>query len=95
MSRGVAVGAGVAALIIVIVAAFLFTGGDDEGTTSRPASSRERDAPSTDRGPQPGLEGLPPGFVECMSSQGYEIQSPGDIHSAPPDVLQACFGASH
>jgi hypothetical protein len=30
-----------------------------------------------------------------MAEQGYEITSSADIHSAPPDVLQACFGASH
>jgi len=38
---------------------------------------------------------LPPGFVECMADQGHEIESSADIHSAPPEVLQTCFGASH
>jgi hypothetical protein len=30
-----------------------------------------------------------------MAQQGYVIRSEADIHSAPPGVLQACFGAAH
>jgi hypothetical protein len=27
-----------------------------------------------------------------MAARGYEISSQADIHAAPPQVLQACFG---
>jgi hypothetical protein len=71
---------------------FAACGGDDEETTTAPAPSVE--APSGGAAPS-GLGALPPGFVECMAEQGYEIESSADIHSAPPEVLQACFGSSH
>jgi hypothetical protein len=66
-------------------------GDDDEETTTTPPAS---EAPSGSAAP-PGLGALPPGFVECMAEQGYEVESSADIHSAPPDVLQACFGSAH
>jgi hypothetical protein len=62
-------------------------GGDDEETTTTQAPA---EAPSGGD-----LGALPPGFVECMADQGYEIESSADIHSAPPEVLQSCFGSSH
>jgi hypothetical protein len=30
-----------------------------------------------------------------MADRGFEVESSADIHSAPPDVLQACFGSLH
>jgi hypothetical protein len=83
----------VTALALALLAFLLAAcgGGDDEGTTTSPPAS---EAPSGSA-PPPGLGALPSGFVECMADQGYEIESSADIHSAPPDVLQACFGSSH
>lgn len=64
--------------------------GDDENPTTTPAppvdSPGERATPPSDPG------GLPPGFVECMAEQGFEVKSPAEIHSAPPQGLQECFG---
>jgi hypothetical protein len=80
-------------LALVALALAACGGGDDDEettTTSPPASA----APSGSAAP-PGLGALPPGFVECMAEQGYEVESSADIHSAPPEVLQACFGSAH
>jgi hypothetical protein len=38
---------------------------------------------------------LPPEFVTCMAANGFEITSSAEIHSAPPQVLQECFGSNH
>jgi len=64
-------------------------GGDDDETTTAPPP---RPAPSGGTPPSSGPGALPPGFAECMAKQGYEIKSSADIHSAPPQVLQECFG---
>ena len=96
MSRTVALAAGAIALVVLVAAVLLLRGGDDEGASSSPAPSGGGvEAPSEGPAPQGDLEALPPGFVECMAQQGYEIESTADIHSAPPQVLQGCFGASH
>jgi hypothetical protein len=81
------------ALALVMLAVTLTAcGGDDDETTTSPSPSVE--APSG--GPPSGdLDALPPGFVECMADQGYEIESSEDVHAAPPEVLQACFGSRH
>jgi hypothetical protein len=34
-----------------------------------------------------------PGFMACMAQQGYKVRSPGEIHSAPPEVLPISFMA--
>jgi hypothetical protein len=65
-------------------------GGDDDEATTTPTAP-----PASGTPPSGDLGDLPPGFVECMRQQGYEISSSADIHSAPPEVLQACFGAAH
>jgi hypothetical protein len=65
-------------------------GGDEESTSPTPSV----ETPSHGSGPPGDLGDLPPGFVECMAREGYEVKSPDDIHSAPPAVLQACFGAA-
>jgi hypothetical protein len=82
------------ALALVIAAlAFAACGGDDDepATTSAPTV----EAPAGGSATSGELGALPPGFVECMAEQGYEIESQSDIHSAPADVLQDCFGAAH
>lgn len=84
----------VIALPFVLVALALAAcggGDDDDATPTTPAPSVE--APRST--PPNNLGSLPSGFVECMADKGYEIASPDDIHAAPPDVLQACFGSSH
>ena len=66
-------------------------GGDDAETTTSPAPSE-----SSAGAPSPNdLSQLPPEFIACMADQGYEVESPEDIHAAPPQVLQACFGSGH
>jgi hypothetical protein len=68
-------------------------GGDDEeepATTPPPATA----APSDGAAPS-SPSALPPQLVECFANEGFEITSPADIHSAPPEVVQACFGSFH
>jgi hypothetical protein len=66
-------------------------GGNDEEATKSPAPA---EAPSTDAAP-PSPSGLPPELLECFADKGYEIASPTEIHSAPPQVVQECFGTLH
>jgi hypothetical protein len=79
------------ALVALVVLLAACGGSDDDQTTTTPPAS---EAPSGNATP-PGLGALPPEFIECMADQGYEVESSADIHSAPPEVLQACFGSSH
>jgi len=67
-------------------------GGDNEKST---ASPEPRDTPSETAPPAGGAGALPPAFLECMADQGFDISSSQDIHSAPPEVLQECFGSLH
>jgi hypothetical protein len=86
----VVIGIALVAILAIVVAGVALSGGDDNaGTTSRPSEAPSGDAPP----PTPGA--LPQEFVECMADRGFEIQSENDIHSAPPQVLQACFGSLH
>jgi hypothetical protein len=84
----------VAAMLALILGAC--SDGDDsadKAETAPPPAQAPRD---DDSGTPPASPGqLPPAFVQCMAEQGFEIQSSGDIHSAPPQVVQACFGALH
>ena len=98
MSRATTLGAAALALVLLVVVVLLVsTGGEEDSSpsASSPAPSEELDSPSASPPPSGDLGALPPGFVECMSEQGYEITSTADIHSAPPSVLQTCFGAGH
>jgi hypothetical protein len=81
------------ALVAIVAVALAAGGGDDEEATKSPAPRGETTGESP---PPPNLpSGLPPEFVQCMADQGFEIESPADIHSAPPQVLEACFGTLH
>jgi hypothetical protein len=84
----IAVGLALVALAVMLAAC----GGDDDGdANTSPAPS---EAPSeTTAPPAPG--GLPPELVECYADKGYRVQSPADIHSAPPEVVQKCFSSLH
>jgi len=84
------------ALVLVALAVVLAagSGGDDEEARSSPAPSNGVEAPSDGATP-PSLGALPPELMECFADQGFEIESPADIHSAPPQVVEACFGSLH
>jgi hypothetical protein len=81
------------ALVLVALALMLAAcgGSDDEEPTTSPAPS---EAPSGEAAP-PSPGALPPELLECFADKGYEIESPAEIHSAPPQVVQECFGALH
>jgi hypothetical protein len=66
-------------------------GSDDGNANATPVPT---ESPSGTAAP-PSTGALPPEFVQCMADRGYEIQSPNDMHAAPQQVLQACFGALH
>jgi len=86
------------ALALVALALVLAAcgGGDDE--ENKEATPPPSEAPLGDGGgstapPSPGA--LPPELLECFADKGYEIVSPAELHSAPPQVVQECFGALH
>jgi hypothetical protein len=65
-------------------------GGDDaETTTGSPTPGDTGGATA----PSPGV--LPPEVVQCFEDRGFDLESPTEIHSAPQQVVQACFGALH
>ena len=82
-----------ASALVVVLGVLLAAcgGGDDEdpATTTAPAAAPGGGATS----PSPGA--LPPELVECFADQGYDLESPTEIHSAPQQVVQECFGALH
>ena len=90
-----------APLALIILVAIVLGGialgrnGGEDGTTTR----ERRDAvetPTDTATPPPGAPGaMPPAFVKCMADRGFAVESPQEIHSAPPEVLQDCFGALH
>jgi hypothetical protein len=67
--------------------------GDDDKATDPPASQTPFGGGDSTPPATPGR--LPPEFVKCMADRGIDVKSSADIHSAPPQVLQACFGALH
>jgi hypothetical protein len=79
-------------LIAVVVGVIALAGGDSEDTTTSPASRRTTTEDAT---PRNAAGTLPPEFVDCMAEQGYEVDSPDEIHSAPPQALQACLASLH
>jgi hypothetical protein len=91
------------ALVLALVALALVLGacggGDDEdATTTSPAPATTTPSPSDgpSQGPtSPGAGQLPPELVECFADKGVEVESPAEIHSAPPEVVQECFSALH
>lgn len=75
------------ALALVLAAC----GGDGEEPATSPAPS---EAPSEGTAPSsPGA--LPPGIEECLAERGVELESPADLHSAPPQAVEACFESLH
>jgi hypothetical protein len=80
---------------VVIGLALPSCGGDDEKATTNSSPVPPVGAPSEGTTPPGDPGALPPEFVKCMADQGYEVESSADVHSAPPQVLQACFGSLH
>jgi hypothetical protein len=79
------------ALVSVVLIVAASGGGDGDDPATSPAPS---DAPNGGATP-PSPGGLPPGLAECYADQGYELESPADIHSAPQEVVEECFDALH
>jgi hypothetical protein len=77
--------------VVALALALVACGGEDE-ETSTGASPAE--APSGAPG-APSAGALPPALVDCFADRGFELQSPTEIHSAPPQVVQECFGILH
>jgi hypothetical protein len=77
---------------VVIGLALSSCGGDDEKETARPAPTDTPAAPSESA---PAPSGLPPEFLQCMADNGYDVEQGADIHSAPMELLQRCFGSLH
>ncbi len=82
-------------VLVAIVLVGIAVAGSDDDTTTNPAPRDGVESP-TEATPPPGdPDALPPEFVKCMADQGFEVDTPDDIHVAPPQVLQTCFGLLH
>jgi hypothetical protein len=79
------------ALVALSIAIAACGGGDDEETNTRPAPAETPGDGATP--PSPGA--LPPELLQCFADKGYKIESPAQIHSAPPQVVQECFEILH
>jgi hypothetical protein len=80
---------------VVIGLALSSCGGDDQEEASRPTPT-DTPAGATESAPAPSTpSGLPPEFVQCMADNGYDVEQGADIHSAPRELLQRCFGSLH
>jgi hypothetical protein len=91
----IAVSAALVVLVGIVLGGFALAGSGDDDTAAKPAPRDAVEAPAETATPPSGAGELPPQFVQCMADQGYAIESPDDIHAAPPQVLQACFGSLH
>ena len=70
--------------------------GPGEAPTQTPDETpTETPEPSGGATPPAAPGSLPPEFFECLADQGFPIESEAEIHSVPPQALQACFGALH
>jgi hypothetical protein len=87
----------VAVALALLVALVLATcgGGDDNGAVTGTVPSNEPEAPSGSAPPPSAFGGLPPVLVECFADKGFDLESPTGIHSAPPRVVNECFGKLH
>ena len=78
--------------LALVLAACSGDDAEDKPRATPPASDAQRGG----GGGTPGDAGqLPPKFMECMADQGFPIKSLDEVHSAPQQVLQTCFGALH
>ena len=83
----------VAALALAAVIAAC--SGDDSDDSPQPKPPAADAPPDSGGATPPSADQLPPEFMKCMADQGFPIESPDQIHSAPRQILQACFGALH
>jgi hypothetical protein len=65
-------------------------GNGDEAPRDRGDAPRETTGTTTSA-----PDSLPPEFVKCMAERGYEVESSAEVHSAPQEIVQACFEAVH
>lgn len=81
-----------AAALSAIVLTIAACGSDDDGEnpTTTPAPT---ETPS--EGATPSAGALPPQLLECFADRGYEVESPDEIHQAPQEVVDECFGQLH
>jgi hypothetical protein len=77
--------------VALALVAFAGCGGGDEEPNTSPAPAETPGGRAT----SPSAGGLPPELVECFADQGFDLESPADLHSAPPQVVQECFGSLH
>ena len=78
------------ALVAIVVGGIALAGGGDEESTTSPPS----EAPGAGAAPSQGA--LPPQITECLADQGFDLESPDELHSAvPQDVINECFNALH
>lgn len=92
----IAVPVALVVLVAIVLGGMALAGSGDGETTTNPTPGEGVEAPTKTTTPQPGApSSLPPEFVKCMADQGVVVESPDDFHSAPPQVLQACFGSLH
>jgi hypothetical protein len=82
---------------IAVVALALFPAACGGGDEEEPTTTTTPPAPAAPSGGAnaPNPSALPPQLLKCFADAGYEITSPAEIHSAPPEVVQECFGSLH
>jgi hypothetical protein len=74
----------VATIVALVIGLALSSCGGSDDDAARPAPTAT-----------PSESGLPPEFLQCMADNGYDVEQGADIHSAPQELLQECFGALH
>jgi hypothetical protein len=82
------------ALLLLALAALGIAGCGGGNGDDRPRDGVEAPGETT-RDTTGAPDSLPPEFIKCMAKRGYQIESAADIHSAPANVVQACFEAVH
>jgi hypothetical protein len=70
-------------------------GDDEENKEATPPASESPPRDDSGSTTPPSPNALPPELLECFAERGYAIESPTEIHSAPPQVVQECFGVLH
>jgi hypothetical protein len=86
------------ALALLTLALMLAACGGSDDDDNKEAIPPASEAPLGDGGggtASPSAGALPPELLQCFADKGYEIESPPEIHSAPAQVVQECFGALH